>query len=350
MAAAPIKLLCRFCVLFVVLLTTSLKANPVSLPFFESFNTQTNDAISTYPNFTFDDGGSGITPSLVVNANNVLQVGSGGFPYYPAFGVTPDPFPTGELVIKCDMGWDGRINDPPVGAGFGGAGLRFGTKIETSGATGSLNVMGFHPGYPSSPIRVEGPGGFPNTNMGWTAALGVLNHVEIHSFPNGLFNIKIVDGTNPANVFTTSFTSPGAYGGEIAFIAFAGGSGLYDNLSISVAGAPLYGDYNNDGFVNAADYSLWRKNVGQPAGTLPNDNTGLPIGVDQYTLWRSNFGVPGAGSGSLLSSSVPEPSSLLILLMGTAAAAVARRRSHSLVYAMKFVAPSAPAQLGREAK
>src|SRR6478672_4229139 len=191
MAAARVNLPYRFCLTFVVLLTTSLEANPVSLPFFEGFDTRTNDAISTYPNFTFDDGGSGINPSLVVNANGVLQVGSGGFPYYPAFGVTPNPFPTGEIIIKCDMGWDGSINDPPVGIGFGGTGLRFGTKFEVGGATGSLNVMGFHPGYTSPPgaLRVEGPGGFGTTNMGWVPQPGVLNHVEIDSFPDGLFNI-----------------------------------------------------------------------------------------------------------------------------------------------------------------
>jgi hypothetical protein len=151
--------------------------------------------------------------------------------------------------------------------------------------------------------------------------------MEIHSFPDGTFNVKVVDGTNSANVFTTSFLSPEAYGGEIAILAWAGGTGLYDNFSISVAGAPLDGDYNSDGFVNAPDYVAWRKNVGQPAGTLPNDNTGLPIGADQYSLWRSNFGAPAVGSGALLSPSVPEPSSLVVLLMGTAATALARRRS-----------------------
>jgi hypothetical protein len=103
MATARVNLPYRFCLLFVVLLATSTKANPVSLPFFEGFNTPTNDAISAYPNLTFDDGGSGLHPSYVVNANGVLQVGDGGYPYYPAFGVTPDPFPTGEIIIKVDM-------------------------------------------------------------------------------------------------------------------------------------------------------------------------------------------------------------------------------------------------------
>lgn len=218
--------------LTIAALATILAARPaaagsVALPFFEPFNTPTPDAVATYPQFTADDGGSGLTPVRYVNASGVLRFGSGGFPYYPNFGVTPTPTPTGEIVINLDMGWNGQDNDPPVGAGFGGTGLRLGN-----------NLFGFHPGYPSSPFRIEGTGGYGNTNIGWTAALGVLNHVEIHSFPSGLFTIKLTDGTNPANVYTTSFTNPASYGGVISLLAFAGGSAMYDNLSITAVPEP----------------------------------------------------------------------------------------------------------------
>ena len=86
----------------------------------------------------------------------------------------------------------------------------------------------------------------------------------------------------------------------------------------------LAGDYNDNGFVDAADYVMWRKNVGQPPGTLPNDSTGVPIGDDQYNLWRSNFGNPTANGNVITSSSIPEPDSCLtvsvvsaIMLMNT---------------------------------
>jgi hypothetical protein len=323
MAAAHLNLPYRFCLLFVVFLTSAIEANPVSLPFFEGFNIPTNDAITTYPNLTFDDGGSGLAPSYVVNPNGVLQVGDGGYPYYPAFGVTPDPFPTGEIIIKVDMGWDGSINNPPNGAGFGGTGLRLGTKLEIGGATGSLNNIGFHPGYtsPRGALRVEGPGGFPITDMGFVPQPGVLNHMEIDSFPDGRFSVKVVDGTNPANVFTTHFTSPGAYGGEIALLAWSGGVGLYDNFSISIAGAPLLGDYDNDGFVDAGDYVLWRK-----GGQLQNESETIGSNTpEDYTYWRAHFG-PAAGSGSSFSSAIPEPSSLLISLVGAVAISAGQRR------------------------
>jgi len=207
--------------------TRSVIAGPASLPFFEPFNTPTSDAVSTYPQFTADDGGSGLNPVRYVNGSGVLRFGSGGFPYYPNFAVTPSPTPTGEVVINVDMGWNGQDNDPPVGIGFGGTGLRLGN-----------NVFGFHPGYPGGGDRIEGPGGFGTSDMGWTPALAVLNHVEIHSFPTGLFTIKVTDGTNPANVYTTSFTNPASYGGVVSLLAFAGGSAMYDNLSITEAPEP----------------------------------------------------------------------------------------------------------------
>jgi hypothetical protein len=81
-------------------------------------------------------------------------------------------------------------------------------------------------------------------------------------------------------------------------------SQLYTNgvLGISAISAP--GDYNSNGFVDAADYAVWRKNVGTTT-PLPNDPTGGTIGTTQYNTWRANFGKTGGSGTSLLS--VPEP-------------------------------------------
>lgn len=52
----------------------------------------------------------------------------------------------------------------------------------------------------------------------------------------------------------------------------------------------LPGDYNNDGVVDAADYTQWRNNLGAPEGTMPNDIDGGVIGAAQYATWKANFG------------------------------------------------------------
>ncbi|MEX0641609.1 MAG: hypothetical protein WD468_02855, partial [Pirellulales bacterium] len=87
---------------------------------------------------------------------------------------------------------------------------------------------------------------------------------------------------------------------------------------VSIGGVPaLDGDYNGDGMVDAADYVMWRSNVGQMKGTLPNDSSpDDPIGISQYELWTANFGAPSAAAaGGILAEStiVPEGSSIVLL-------------------------------------
>lgn len=90
---------------------------------------------------------------------------------------------------------------------------------------------------------------------------------------------------------------------------------LPNSLIASVVLAGLPGDYNEDGLVDAADYTLWRDNLGQPAGTLANDTDGGSIGTAQYATWKANYGNSlGPGSGE----SVPEPASLAVLLVASA--------------------------------
>jgi len=86
----------------------------------------------------------------------------------------------------------------------------------------------------------------------------------------------------------------------------------------------LLGDYNQNGTVDAADFVLWRDNLG--SGTsLPNDDT-PGVGPDDYTRWRANFGRMAGGTGfasagagtasDVQSSSVPEPASVVLILYG----------------------------------
>jgi hypothetical protein len=73
----------------------------------------------------------------------------------------------------------------------------------------------------------------------------------------------------------------------------------------------LAGDYNEDGSVDAADYVVWRNNLG--GNTLPNE-TVTPGVVDQddYTEWRSHF--QSAALGAAGGGAVPEPAGVLLAL------------------------------------
>ncbi|HEX2476888.1 MAG TPA: PEP-CTERM sorting domain-containing protein, partial [Lacipirellulaceae bacterium] len=88
--------------------------------------------------------------------------------------------------------------------------------------------------------------------------------------------------------------------------------------SIEITGAAppgVPGDYNDNGAVDAADYVIWRKLMGQNvqlknevAGTTPGSVT-----VEDYAAWRTNFGNPAGGASvqSIAGAAVPEPGGLV---------------------------------------
>ncbi|MCA9239250.1 MAG: hypothetical protein KDA37_03585, partial [Planctomycetales bacterium] len=105
------------------------------------------------------------------------------------------------------------------------------------------------------------------------------------------------------------------------------------NVFVFVVGdlAGLAGDYNEDGAVNAADYTVWRDNFGSNLA-LPGENpaAATPGMVDQedYDFWRSQYGNSAAGpvpDGS--SVATPEPASQLLLLAGALFLRVRTRRA-----------------------
>jgi hypothetical protein len=90
----------------------------------------------------------------------------------------------------------------------------------------------------------------------------------------------------------------------------------------------LFGDYNGNGVVDAADYVVWRDRVGG-GGTLPNDNT-PGIGQDDYNQWRTNFGrTPGLNSAGI--APVPEPAAALVVCATAAGLLIRFRRNELLI-------------------
>lgn len=85
-----------------------------------------------------------------------------------------------------------------------------------------------------------------------------------------------------------------------------GGGMLLQMLSASVIVEGLQGDFNGDGTVDIADYTVWRDNLGSTEGDLLSGNgTGGAIDGDDYDLWKSQFG--NSLSASLSAAAVPEP-------------------------------------------
>lgn len=92
------------------------------------------------------------------------------------------------------------------------------------------------------------------------------------------------------------------------------GTAYFDDLvGTMITEEPLFGDYNNNDVVDAADYTVWRNNLNTNF-VLPNRdpaNTGN-VSNDDYAVWKKNFGMSQLGGGSVAGTGVPEPTSLLM--------------------------------------
>ncbi len=85
----------------------------------------------------------------------------------------------------------------------------------------------------------------------------------------------------------------------------------------------LEGDYNRDGAVNAADYVVWRDQLGREEANLiaDGDRNGRVDAAD-YDVWRNHFGQTRNGGGASTgidtapTGAVPEPVSCVMLFIG----------------------------------
>ncbi|CAK9037800.1 PEP-CTERM domain-containing protein, partial [Durusdinium trenchii] len=75
------------------------------------------------------------------------------------------------------------------------------------------------------------------------------------------------------------------------------------------------GDFNGDGFVNLADYPVWRNNLGAPTEEALNGGGNGLGGIDNadYDYWKSFFGQPDPSAFE--ATTVPEPGSIALLVL-----------------------------------
>ena len=99
----------------------------------------------------------------------------------------------------------------------------------------------------------------------------------------------------------------------------------YHNFASSISLLALEADYNSDGTVNAADYTVWRDNYGatgnDPYNLGDGDGDGDTDGAD-FLTWQRQFGMTldDLASSPASSLAVPEPSATVLLLLGLTAA------------------------------
>ncbi|MEM7403778.1 MAG: hypothetical protein AAF458_00735 [Pseudomonadota bacterium] len=179
--------------------------------FSETFDTDatgTAGTLTTYPGFSH--AGPGNNVSVTGGQLRMPAVGAGFVDTFSIRGFA------GDLTIELDLGADPGSVQYNVGMAIGD------------------NRLIFHPGFAGGAFRVDGPGGFGNTDMGYTpSGNGVMHHMRVDIDAGlGLFDITVTSG---ASQFVTSFTNAGYQAfDQIGFTVEGNtvGAGLFDNLVI----------------------------------------------------------------------------------------------------------------------
>jgi hypothetical protein len=72
---------------------------------------------------------------------------------------------------------------------------------------------------------------------------------------------------------------------------------IIDNIRVVIYDDPTgnsWGDFNNDGVVDIADYTVWADNFGQTGSGIAGDANGDGVvDIADYTIWADNFGATG---------------------------------------------------------
>jgi hypothetical protein len=106
------------------------------------------------------------------------------------------------------------------------------------------------------------------------------------------------------------FAGPG--GGRLALAAEAS-FGMEDQFVTLLTPAEP-GDYNADGQVSAADYSVWRTDYGS-TDLSADGNVDGKVDAADYVIWRKQFQASAGGASIFLSVSVPESTTTVFAII-----------------------------------
>jgi CSLREA domain-containing protein len=205
-------------------------------------------------------------------------------PYYPSVNVQLDH----TILAGNTRGTSTRsdINGPIGGARFSLVGDNTGASIVNNGG----NLIG------TSALPIDPMLGPLADNAGPTLTHALLTGSPAIDAGDPSFSPP-PDFDQRGNPFTRVYDGVGMDGARIDIGAF----------ELQPLPPAFFGDYNQNGTIDAADYVVWRKTLGSnvtPYSGADGDGDGT-IDQDDYGVWRTNFGqTVGAGSAEQGAGSV----------------------------------------------
>ena len=260
-----------------------------------------------------DWDGSFIHRRSALGDSGVAVVQGGGF-IIPSTGLIQNV--GGQLFLDYDqVPTDPPINDEPGGGIAGPSNLRGTIAMAKSGPNTATSQWYFNT---SDNTNLDDPtddtGGFSAFGRVLGSGMSVIDSIVALPRINlgGAFTTlpvkNIAKVQNQVNVFT-----------EDAVI-------VNDVRRLNIPA----GDYDFNGTVNAADYTVWKDTFGSKTNAAADGNGNGVVDAADYAIWRNTFGQtsgPGSGAGGPDASAVPEPGTLLFAALASGfVALVARRR------------------------
>lgn len=130
-----------------------------------------------------------------------------------------------------------------------------------------------------------------------------------------LIDFDLADGVANEHAIPLDTSTPGSRSTAVTIRSDSAGvmNGLLEFIiNYEVLSNGLAGDFNEDGRVDAADYTVWR------------DGAGLTYNQQDYLDWQANFGAESSDAAS-----IPEPTSGLLCLLGALAISASRARGNA---------------------
>jgi hypothetical protein len=304
---------------------------------------------------------AGWTQTGANTINGVTQLYEGPNPANPSFAYAPGaptqiganglfniPAPTFFLQETEDVVFE--VTDPSIGlTPIRGVVNYTGTKvvnnnivltINNSGQAAMLNQSPFPQDIEmyritstGSPLQTDtwnplaNQSGLDNDTWSVSATSNTTTLLEVTE--NGASYFGVTDLYNIGQILDPGFSQAG-----LKFEFLINGASDFTTGAIVFGNHPVppsaLGDFNGDSRVDAADYTVWRDNLGSTsdASILNRGDQIAGVSAGDYNIWKQNFGKAyGTGSGAFAAGAqVPEPSTLVLLAMCVGGSFVSRQR------------------------
>ena len=191
-------------------------------------------------------------------------------------------------------------------------------RVEPGDGIGTLNIEGRYANTVSGILAIEIGGTTPGTEFdqliidGDVSLAGTLEVLFVGLeggtpfAPAANDSFEFLTATGTRNGTFDTLLLPDGFSGNIAYTTAGAILTVVANLPANLAG-----DYNQDGTVDAGDYTLWYDTLGSTMDLAADGNGNGTVDQADYIIWKSNFIMTTNSSAD--NNMVPEPSALLLV-------------------------------------